>query len=124
MVAENRTGLVRRFLWSDVARRATRSRCSLKLAGLALPERVPSLDVAFIVHDQAICLALPGREGPRSECPSFNPTPSAMLATAHENAKKAQCDVADGVDASRAMRGETPRILYFDIPAKAPTYQI
>ena len=47
-----------------------------------------------------------------------------MLATAHENAKKAQCDVADGVDASRAMRGETPRILYFDIPAKAPTYQI
>jgi hypothetical protein len=121
MVAENRTGLVRRFLWSDVARRATSSRYSLKPAGLALPERVPSLDVAFIAHDQA---ALPGREGPRSECPSFNPTPSAMLATAHENAKKAQCDVADGVDASRAMRGETPRILYFDIPAKAPTYQI
>ncbi len=33
-----------------------------EFAGFALPERMPSFDVAFIAHDQAICLALPGEQ--------------------------------------------------------------
>jgi hypothetical protein len=33
-----------------------------ELAGLALPKCVLSLDVGFIAHDQAICLALTGEQ--------------------------------------------------------------